>query len=384
MVWNKKIEYLTLIGAVLINLFGCSSIEDYNRNYFAGNTYYLDSFEVDYFNDSTFKDSLFYPNTFNKELSIFNEKEENMPLIFLESDSIINLFQDEFNIYKISSLQTDTLNKQKQVKDSLINENKNVLIASDSTITIPKSLDTLYKETVGENIEIVDTDSTVLDMDLEDVKTETEASLSSEVKSIEDSSYQLLSKEVYSALEAKNDSLLKALKSLQNEKNLAVQVRSISIPTKKEIDTLIIRDTVYITSTNMVKTNINPDKNIVPEFKEKPNIEAINKKEAIHTASVYFKLNQTEIMDTSAITNIALELLSNKDFVVLLRGETDGSGTNEYNLKLSKLRVEKIKKHLLGLGVNKDQIYIQFVGEEKATQDISASHRRVLIQVFNL
>jgi len=56
--------------------------------------------------------------------------------------------------------------------------------------------------------------------------------------------------------------------------------------------------------------------------------------------------------------------LKNKEdkFNIQLIGHTDTVGNSEYNLQLSKKRVETIKKHLLQNGINSDNILTDFKG----------------------
>lgn len=54
---------------------------------------------------------------------------------------------------------------------------------------------------------------------------------------------------------------------------------------------------------------------------------------------------------------------------VHLIGHTDWTGTNPYNMKLSKMRVESARTYILGYGIEEMRIRIEHFGESKPVMD---------------
>jgi OmpA-OmpF porin, OOP family len=83
-------------------------------------------------------------------------------------------------------------------------------------------------------------------------------------------------------------------------------------------------------------------------------------------------------------TQLSKELKENKVENITLIGHTDSKGTDDYNLKLGRLRAEEIKKQLVLMGFNKARIKIESLGESKPiasneTKEGMAKNRRVEI-----
>lgn len=84
------------------------------------------------------------------------------------------------------------------------------------------------------------------------------------------------------------------------------------------------------------------------------------------------------------LTNI---LLVRKDVKIQLDGHTDGDGTEAYNMKLSKNRVEAVKKFLVANGVEESRISTDYHGESKPidsnlTESGKARNRRVEMKII--
>lgn len=87
--------------------------------------------------------------------------------------------------------------------------------------------------------------------------------------------------------------------------------------------------------------------------------------------------------DLEALTNA---LLIRKDLNIELEGHTDNNGTEDYNMRLSKNRVEAVKKFFVMYGVEESRIKTSYFGESKPIADNStpegrAKNRRVIISV---
>ncbi|MCJ8291966.1 MAG: PorP/SprF family type IX secretion system membrane protein [Crocinitomicaceae bacterium] len=85
------------------------------------------------------------------------------------------------------------------------------------------------------------------------------------------------------------------------------------------------------------------------------------------------------------LTNI---LLIRKDVKIQLDGHTDGDGTEAYNLKLSKNRVEAVKRFLVANGVDASRIKTDYHGETKPissndNENGKARNRRVEMKIIS-
>ena len=139
------------------------------------------------------------------------------------------------------------------------------------------------------------------------------------------------------------------------------------------VDTLVVErvtvDTVYLE---------NPD--ISNEEIEHIMINAEQSLEFEHDKAIIVK---NSYGDLEALTNA---LLIRKDLNIRLEGHTDSNGTEDYNMRLSKNRVEAVKKFFVMYGVEESRISISYYGESKPiadnlTSDGRAKNRRVIISV---
>ena len=83
--------------------------------------------------------------------------------------------------------------------------------------------------------------------------------------------------------------------------------------------------------------------------------------------SVYFDLDRYTVRtDGQPVVRAHSEFLNkNRNQHVLLQGNTDESGTAEYNLALGQRRSEAVKNAMSALGVNTSQIEAVSLGKEK-------------------
>ena len=119
--------------------------------------------------------------------------------------------------------------------------------------------------------------------------------------------------------------------------------------------------------TNSNDTNIKEIKNI----KEITKIEnpADKLKFEIYFEHDVYQLNQET---KNEINNIYNKYLFNKEILIEVIGHTDRSGSNKYNIILSKLRAYSVKKYLLSKGISEFNIGTYYFGENKpkiATKD---------------
>ena len=83
--------------------------------------------------------------------------------------------------------------------------------------------------------------------------------------------------------------------------------------------------------------------------------------------SIYFDLDKYEVKDEykDLVAAHAKFLSNNRQFKMLIQGNTDERGSREYNLALGQKRADAVKKQLVLLGAREDQVESVSLGEEK-------------------
>ena len=106
-------------------------------------------------------------------------------------------------------------------------------------------------------------------------------------------------------------------------------------------------------------------------------------------APVYFGFDSTVVPqgEVGKIDEVAQHLGSHADRVVVVEGNCDERGSNEYNLSLGQLRAIAIRDYLVQLGVNVQSIQDKSYGEEKpavvgANEAAWSKNRRGEFSVF--
>ena len=90
-------------------------------------------------------------------------------------------------------------------------------------------------------------------------------------------------------------------------------------------------------------------------------------KSILSKRSVYFDYDSYEVKSEykDLVTAHAKFLAENRQFKMLIQGNTDERGSREYNLALGQKRADAIKKMLSLLGVGEGQLESVSLGEEK-------------------
>jgi len=90
-------------------------------------------------------------------------------------------------------------------------------------------------------------------------------------------------------------------------------------------------------------------------------------KSILSKRSVYFDYDSYEVKAEykDLVTAHARFLTENRQYKMLIQGNTDERGSREYNLALGQKRADAIRKMLSLLGVREDQIESVSLGEEK-------------------
>jgi peptidoglycan-associated lipoprotein len=83
--------------------------------------------------------------------------------------------------------------------------------------------------------------------------------------------------------------------------------------------------------------------------------------------SVYFALDRYEVAEEyrNLISAHASFLVANRQFKILIQGNTDERGSHEYNLALGQRRAEAVRQMLQLLGVQENQMEAVSLGKEK-------------------
>lgn len=83
--------------------------------------------------------------------------------------------------------------------------------------------------------------------------------------------------------------------------------------------------------------------------------------------SIYFALDRYEVTGEyrDLVAAHARFLVANRQFKILIQGNTDERGSREYNLSLGQRRAEAVRQMLLLLGVQEDQVEAVSLGKEK-------------------
>jgi outer membrane protein OmpA-like peptidoglycan-associated protein len=87
------------------------------------------------------------------------------------------------------------------------------------------------------------------------------------------------------------------------------------------------------------------------------------------------------------LAKLAVILNKYEDTNILLEGHTDATGSEEFNLELSRLRAQSVSNHLSGLGVNPTRFTIMGYGEsqpisDNETDEGRALNRRVEVAIY--
>ena len=95
--------------------------------------------------------------------------------------------------------------------------------------------------------------------------------------------------------------------------------------------------------------------------------ELTDPKSPLAQRSIYFDVDKYEVKgDYQALVAAhAKYLVANRGFKVLVQGNTDETGSREYNLSLGQKRADAVKRALVLLGAREDQIESVSLGEEK-------------------
>lgn len=97
----------------------------------------------------------------------------------------------------------------------------------------------------------------------------------------------------------------------------------------------------------------------------------INDDQEFNVRPVYFAFgtSKNSQANNDYLDSLATVLKTKSDLMVIIEGHTDNVGSEEFNLKLSKIRAEETRNYLIQKGVNADQLAIEWYGESKPLEE---------------
>ncbi len=148
-------------------------------------------------------------------------------------------------------------------------------------------------------------------------------------------------------------------------------------PIHAMVDTVTVVDTLVVERVDTV-------------FIEKPTNDDVRKAMLRASDHLEFEYDKAIILkesygDLESLTNL---LLIREELKISLEGHTDSDGTEEYNMRLSKNRVEAVKDFIVAHGVDPSRIKTAYFGESRpiadnATEEGKARNRRVDMEILN-
>lgn len=104
--------------------------------------------------------------------------------------------------------------------------------------------------------------------------------------------------------------------------------------------------------------------------------DSLDKVQGLNFEPVYFGFDSYVIppVEMAKIQAVADHLKNNAGHVLVVEGNTDERGSNEYNLSLGENRAQTVRTALVNLGILQDRIQTRSFGEEKpAVQGVNES-----------
>jgi outer membrane protein OmpA-like peptidoglycan-associated protein len=106
-------------------------------------------------------------------------------------------------------------------------------------------------------------------------------------------------------------------------------------------------------------------------------------------SGLLFKISSADLSDSAKynLEKIAVVFIKYPETIILVEGHTDNTGTDEYNMELSKKRAYSVSDYLIAKGVAKERFQIKWYGENqpKYPNDTDANrklNRRVEVAVI--
>ena len=117
-----------------------------------------------------------------------------------------------------------------------------------------------------------------------------------------------------------------------------------------------------------IKIETSPVAKVSPEAFDPTSFAALkDPRSPLSKRTIYFDYDSSQVADSerSKIDTVAQDLKQNDAHAVIIEGNCDERGSNEYNLTLGERRAQAIRAYLAGLGIGADRIQTKSYGEEK-------------------
>ncbi|MDW7694625.1 OmpA family protein [Flammeovirgaceae bacterium SG7u.111] len=125
------------------------------------------------------------------------------------------------------------------------------------------------------------------------------------------------------------------------------------------------------------------------EFSKNFQLTPIHRGLALELENINFEHNKAEITEDSypMLDMIVKTLSDNSEIAIQLEGHTSLGGSESFNMKLSKDRVESIKDYLVGKGINRNRVKTKAFGSSNPvirdnSLEARAQNRRVEIKIL--
>lgn len=142
----------------------------------------------------------------------------------------------------------------------------------------------------------------------------------------------------------------------------------------------------YVQAQNKPATT-DPKKASVPSKTTKENFP--EPKELAPAVQIYFKVNQSEIApaEMAKLSTLVKKLKDIPEYRLVLTGHTDSTGNDDYNMELSKDRVDAVYDALAEMEINEDFMLQKYFGRSKprtneTDKEMAARNRRVEITII--
>ena len=101
-------------------------------------------------------------------------------------------------------------------------------------------------------------------------------------------------------------------------------------------------------------------------------------------SGLMFDLNSSTLSSATKTNLDALAKTLNKyeDTDILIEGHTDATGTDDYNMELSRKRAKSVSGYLQSLGVNAGRVTATGYGETQPISTVNSENRRVEVAIY--
>lgn len=162
----------------------------------------------------------------------------------------------------------------------------------------------------------------------------------------------------------------------------------VAVPEDQEY-LIFVDDEGYIGSSIDIKESIDLDHNLQLQPMETADLKDTSGDASFIMTSLNFDTNSFEIRKESYfdLDRLAVLMLRNELWILVIEGHTDNIDTKEYNIQLSKDRAQSVKQYLVGKGIHPSRLDAYGFGEERPidsnkTKNGREENRRVVFTIL--